>query len=114
MRRLWPLAVAPAALPIPSRALDGSHNRKWEVQREALSLRRCALRRRSSRPCSGASYGFSGYLPFGYVGFFGAGAYGFSMLVTLAGAGPVLAVVGGLSGAGSASRIDPASRGPDG
>ncbi len=41
------------------------------------------------------TYGFSGYLPFGYVGFFGAGAYGFSMLVTLAGAGPVLAVVGG-------------------
>ena len=26
-------------------------------------------------------YGFTGYLPFGYVGFFGAGAYGFSMLV---------------------------------
>ncbi len=22
-------------------------------------------------------YGFTGYLPFGYVGFFGAGAYGF-------------------------------------
>ena len=41
------------------------------------------------------TYGFSGYLPFGYVGFFGAGAYGFSMLVTLASAGPVLAVVGG-------------------
>ncbi len=41
------------------------------------------------------TYGFSGYLPFGYVGFFGAGAYGFSMLVTLAGAPPVLAVAGG-------------------
>lgn len=26
-------------------------------------------------------YGFTGYLPFGYVGFFGAGAYGFSLLV---------------------------------
>lgn len=26
-------------------------------------------------------YGFTGYLPFGYVGFFGAGAYGTSMLV---------------------------------
>lgn len=26
-------------------------------------------------------YGFTGYLPFGYVGFFGAGAYGFSLCV---------------------------------
>jgi branched-chain amino acid transport system permease protein len=26
-------------------------------------------------------YGFTGYLPFGYVGFFGAGAYGFSLMV---------------------------------
>lgn len=26
-------------------------------------------------------YGFTGYLPFGYVGFFGAGAYGFSLTV---------------------------------
>jgi branched-chain amino acid transport system permease protein len=26
-------------------------------------------------------YGFTGYLPFGYVGFFGAGAYGFSLVV---------------------------------
>jgi branched-chain amino acid transport system permease protein len=25
-------------------------------------------------------YGFTGYLPFGYVGFFGAGAYGFSIM----------------------------------
>ena len=41
------------------------------------------------------TYGFSGYLPFGYVGFFGAGAYGFSMLVTLAGVPPVPAVAGG-------------------
>ena len=41
------------------------------------------------------TYGFSGYLPFGYVGFFGAGAYGFAMLVTLAAAPPVLAVLGG-------------------
>ncbi len=40
-------------------------------------------------------YGFAGYLPFGYVGFFGAGAYGFSMLVTLAGVPPVPAVLGG-------------------
>jgi len=41
------------------------------------------------------TYGFSGYLPFGYVGFFGAGAYGFSMLVTLGGVPPLLAVGGG-------------------
>ncbi|HET6309148.1 MAG TPA: hypothetical protein VFG12_18290, partial [Rhodopila sp.] len=26
-------------------------------------------------------YGFTGYLPFGYVGFYGAGAYGFSLAV---------------------------------
>ncbi|HVA40627.1 MAG TPA: hypothetical protein VNF49_08175, partial [Candidatus Binataceae bacterium] len=26
-------------------------------------------------------YGFTGYLPFGYVGFFGAGAYGLSLAV---------------------------------
>jgi branched-chain amino acid transport system permease protein len=26
-------------------------------------------------------YGFTGYLPFGYVGFYGAGAYGFSLIV---------------------------------
>jgi branched-chain amino acid transport system permease protein len=26
-------------------------------------------------------YGFTGYLPFGYVGFYGAGAYGFSLMV---------------------------------
>jgi branched-chain amino acid transport system permease protein len=26
-------------------------------------------------------YGFTGYLPFGYVGFFGAGAYGFALMV---------------------------------
>lgn len=41
------------------------------------------------------TYGFSGYLPFGYVGFFGAGAYGFAMLVKLAGLPPVIAVAGG-------------------
>ena len=28
-------------------------------------------------------YGFTGYLPFGYVGFFGAGAYGFAIMVML-------------------------------
>ena len=26
-------------------------------------------------------YGFTGYLPFGYVGFYGAGAYGFALAV---------------------------------
>lgn len=41
------------------------------------------------------TYGFSGYLPFGYVGFFGAGAYGFSLLVLHVEAPPVLAVLGG-------------------
>ncbi len=41
------------------------------------------------------TYGFSGYLPFGYVGFFGAGAYGFAMSVTLAGAPPLLGVLAG-------------------
>ncbi len=37
-------------------------------------------------------YGFTGYLPFGYVGFFGAGAYGFSLLVMHLHAPPVLAL----------------------
>jgi branched-chain amino acid transport system permease protein len=41
------------------------------------------------------TYGFSGYLPFGYVGFFGAGAYGFSILVLHLGTPPLLAVAGG-------------------
>lgn len=41
------------------------------------------------------TYGFSGYLPFGYVGFFGAGAYGFAMAVMLAGAPPLLGVLAG-------------------
>jgi branched-chain amino acid transport system permease protein len=41
------------------------------------------------------TYGFAGYLPFGYVGFFGAGAYGFAMLVRLGGVPPLLAVAGG-------------------
>jgi branched-chain amino acid transport system permease protein len=40
-------------------------------------------------------YGFTGYLPFGYVGFFGAGAYGTSLLVLHAGFGAVPAVIGG-------------------
>ena len=38
-------------------------------------------------------YGFTGFLPFGYVGFFGAGAYGFAMAVMHLHAGPPLAMV---------------------
>lgn len=37
-------------------------------------------------------YGFTGYLPFGYVGFFGAGAYGFSLMVIHLHASPLLAL----------------------
>jgi branched-chain amino acid transport system permease protein len=40
-------------------------------------------------------YGFTGYLPFGYVGFFGAGAYGFSLLVLHLHAPPLVALGGG-------------------
>jgi branched-chain amino acid transport system permease protein len=44
-------------------------------------------------------YGFTGYLPFGYVGFFGAGAYGFAIVVMQANASaPVAVVVAGLVG----------------
>jgi branched-chain amino acid transport system permease protein len=44
-------------------------------------------------------YGFTGYLPFGYVGFFGAGAYGFAVMVMHANApAPVAVVVAGLVG----------------
>ncbi len=41
------------------------------------------------------TYGFAGYIPFGYVGFFGAGAYGFSILVLHFGVSPVVAMFGG-------------------
>lgn len=42
-------------------------------------------------------YGFTGYLPFGYVGFFGAGAYGAALAVLFGHVPPVLAVIiGGL------------------
>src|SRR5207247_3638664 len=42
-------------------------------------------------------YGFTGYLPFGYVGFFGAGAYGFAIMVMHAHtAAPLAVVVAGL------------------
>lgn len=42
-------------------------------------------------------YGFTGYLPFGYVGFFGAGAYGFAVMVMQYNtAAPVAVIVAGL------------------
>ena len=42
-------------------------------------------------------YGFTGYLPFGYVGFFGAGAYGFAIMVMhLNTPAPLAVLVGGL------------------
>jgi branched-chain amino acid transport system permease protein len=44
-------------------------------------------------------YGFTGYLPFGYVGFFGAGAYGFSLLVIHLGWPPLPALAGGAGAA---------------
>lgn len=40
-------------------------------------------------------YGFTGYLPFGYVGFFGAGAYGFALAVMHLHAGPLAAMAAG-------------------
>jgi len=44
-------------------------------------------------------YGFTGYLPFGYVGFFGAGAYGFAVMVMHLQSPAVVAVlVAGLVG----------------
>ena len=47
------------------------------------------------------SYGFTGYLPFGYVGFFGTGAYGFAIAVLQLHFPPVLA----LAVAGAASVV---------
>ena len=44
-------------------------------------------------------YGFTGYLPFGYVGFFGAGAYGFSLMVIHLQAPPLLALPVGAAAA---------------
>ncbi len=44
-------------------------------------------------------YGFTGYLPFGYVGFFGAGAYGFSLMVMHLHAPPLLALWAGAAAA---------------
>ena len=44
-------------------------------------------------------YGFTGYLPFGYVGFFGAGAYGFAVMVMHLQTPAIVAVLaGGLVG----------------
>jgi branched-chain amino acid transport system permease protein len=45
-------------------------------------------------------YGFTGYLPFGYVGFFGAGAYGFSLTVIHLQSPPLLAL-----GVGAAAAV---------
>jgi branched-chain amino acid transport system permease protein len=43
-------------------------------------------------------YGFTGYLPFGYVGFFGAGAYGAALAMVLGHMAPIPSVViGGLT-----------------
>ena len=44
-------------------------------------------------------YGFAGYLPFGYVGFFGAGAYGFSLMVIHLHAPPLIALPVGAAAA---------------
>jgi len=44
-------------------------------------------------------YGFTGYLPFGYVGFFGAGAYGFSIAVMHLHAPPLAALTAGAAAA---------------
>jgi branched-chain amino acid transport system permease protein len=44
-------------------------------------------------------YGFTGYLPFGYAGFFGAGAYGFSLLVLHLQAPPLAALLGAAAAA---------------
>jgi branched-chain amino acid transport system permease protein len=44
-------------------------------------------------------YGFTGYLPFGYVGFFGAGAYGFALAVIHLHAPPFAALAIGAAAA---------------
>jgi branched-chain amino acid transport system permease protein len=44
-------------------------------------------------------YGFTGYLPFGYVGFFGAGAYGFSLMIIHLHAPPFVAMAAGAAAA---------------
>ncbi len=44
-------------------------------------------------------YGFTGYLPFGYVGFYGAGAYGFAIAVMHLHASPLVAMAVGAGAA---------------
>jgi len=56
-------------------------------------------------------YGFTGYLPFGYVGFFGAGAYGFSLMVIHLHTAPLLALsVGGAAAVALAILLTPLFR----
>jgi branched-chain amino acid transport system permease protein len=56
-------------------------------------------------------YGFTGYLPFGYVGFFGAGAYGTALAVGHLGAGAWPAVaLGGCAGVLLALLLSPLLR----
>lgn len=56
-------------------------------------------------------YGFTGYLPFGYVGFFGAGAYGFAIMVMHAHSPAAVAVlVAGLVGLALALLLTPLLR----
>ena len=56
-------------------------------------------------------YGFTGYLPFGYVGFFGAGAYGFSLMVLHLHASPFVALaVGGAAALAVALLLTPLFR----
>jgi branched-chain amino acid transport system permease protein len=56
-------------------------------------------------------YGFTGYLPFGYVGFFGIGAYGTGLAVVHLGVGAWPAVaLGGCAGAALALLLSPLLR----
>lgn len=56
-------------------------------------------------------YGFTGYLPFGYVGFFGAGAYGTALAVMYAHTGGILSVLlGGVASAAVAVVLLPLLR----
>jgi branched-chain amino acid transport system permease protein len=56
-------------------------------------------------------YGFTGYLPFGYFGFFGAGAYGFSLSVMHLQMSPLLALaIGGMAAIGLALVLTPLFR----
>lgn len=56
-------------------------------------------------------YGFTGYLPFGYVGFFGAGAYGFSLLIMHLQTPPLVALGGaGVAGVALALLLTPLLR----